>query len=300
MFINDPANREAEFGERSWAWYPLDMVGSKHRPLRGRGLRSFTKKHRVSSDRHGGVLENGPTGKIRRWYDDEGRLHREDGPAVLYENGTQIWWHHGKVHRADDLPAVLRVEGTQEWYYQGERHRDNDQPAMVTAGGRKMWYQHGQLHRDDDPAIIYEDGTEAWYTHGGLHRIGAPAVIYSSHSGRLYYEHETTDRLWVADTAGEEWWVDGRCHRAGDDPAKSWENGMQEWWIDGQHHRVDGPAVIYPNGKQEWYYHGVQNASQEDLTKFHQELVKIHQVQKDFENNTRTDGLSDALLKPRE
>ena len=28
--------------------------------------------------------------------DDEGHLHREDGPAVVYQDGSSFWYHHGK------------------------------------------------------------------------------------------------------------------------------------------------------------------------------------------------------------
>ena len=29
------------------------------------------------------------------WRDDEGRLHREDGPAVEHANGSEKWYRHG-------------------------------------------------------------------------------------------------------------------------------------------------------------------------------------------------------------
>ena len=27
--------------------------------------------------------------------DKDGRFHREDGPAIIYSNGTREWWLHG-------------------------------------------------------------------------------------------------------------------------------------------------------------------------------------------------------------
>ena len=30
------------------------------------------------------------------WYDNQGRLHRRDGPAIEYANGDTSWYLHGK------------------------------------------------------------------------------------------------------------------------------------------------------------------------------------------------------------
>lgn len=35
-----------------------------------------------------------------RWYKNE-VLHREDGPAVFYSNGSKSWWLNGKCYRED-------------------------------------------------------------------------------------------------------------------------------------------------------------------------------------------------------
>ncbi len=36
----------------------------------------------------------------------DNKLHREDGPAVIYPDGTEIWWYEGETHR-EDGPAVI-------------------------------------------------------------------------------------------------------------------------------------------------------------------------------------------------
>lgn len=43
------------------------------------------------------------------------QLHRIDGPACAYPNGTQMWGQYGKLHRIDG-PAVVWGDGTYEWY----------------------------------------------------------------------------------------------------------------------------------------------------------------------------------------
>jgi hypothetical protein len=33
------------------------------------------------------------------YYNEDGKLHREDGPAAEYGDGTKEWWINGKRHR---------------------------------------------------------------------------------------------------------------------------------------------------------------------------------------------------------
>jgi hypothetical protein len=75
------------------------------------------------------------------YLDDESNLHREDGPAIEYDDGSKEWYQHGKLHRLDG-PAV-------EW-----------------ADGGKCWYQNDKLHRLDGPAIDLKSGSKRWYFHG--------------------------------------------------------------------------------------------------------------------------------------
>jgi hypothetical protein len=71
-----------------------------------------------------------------------GKLHREDGPAVEWADGDKSWWLNGKRHR-EDGPAVVYATGTKVWYVNGLRHRE-DGPAVEWADGRKSWYLDGQ------------------------------------------------------------------------------------------------------------------------------------------------------------
>lgn len=75
------------------------------------------------------------------WYKD-GRLHREDGPAVEMLDGTKHWWVDGKRHRLDG-PAVEWVDGTKQWFVNDRRHRLVG-PAIEYPNGRKVWYVDGQ------------------------------------------------------------------------------------------------------------------------------------------------------------
>lgn len=48
------------------------------------------------------------------------KLHRLDGPAVIWADGTQMYYVDGKRHRTDG-PAVIWANGTQEYYVDGKR-----------------------------------------------------------------------------------------------------------------------------------------------------------------------------------
>jgi len=81
---------------------------------------------------------------IRFWYlPSKGKdyLHRLDGPAVEWSDGTKEWWVDGKRHRLDG-PAIEDSDGTKVWYVHGERHR-LDGPAAEFADGSNHWYVDG-------------------------------------------------------------------------------------------------------------------------------------------------------------
>ena len=54
----------------------------------------------------------------KRWYKNIG-LHREDGPAVVYSDGSQIWLVDNNIHR-EDGPAIIHSNGTHKWYVNGK------------------------------------------------------------------------------------------------------------------------------------------------------------------------------------
>ncbi len=79
--------------------------------------------------------------KTIRWFNDKGELHRLDGPAVEF------------------------ADGSKEWYVDDKRHR-LDGPAFEWSDGSKVWYVNGKCHRLDGPAIEYVDGDKEWYVDG--------------------------------------------------------------------------------------------------------------------------------------
>ena len=57
------------------------------------------------------------------WIDRNGdpiseKLHREDGPAVEYADGTKYWYRNGELHRVDG-PVIEYSTGDTYWYLNG-------------------------------------------------------------------------------------------------------------------------------------------------------------------------------------
>jgi len=50
---------------------------------------------------------------------DNNTLHRLDGPAIEYDDGTKKWMVDGKLHRLDG-PAIEYNNGTKKWWIGGE------------------------------------------------------------------------------------------------------------------------------------------------------------------------------------
>lgn len=48
-----------------------------------------------------------------------GRLHREDGPAIKWPDGSRVWYLYGNIHR-ETGPAVEWSNGTRMWYVDGK------------------------------------------------------------------------------------------------------------------------------------------------------------------------------------
>jgi len=53
------------------------------------------------------------------------KLHREDGPAIEWADGTKKWCRNGQKHR-EDGPAVERADGYKEWWLNGEQYTEEE------------------------------------------------------------------------------------------------------------------------------------------------------------------------------
>lgn len=88
----------------------------------------------VETTHDGSILHFKVTGRTRR-------LHNPDGPAVIDPRGifggARKWYRHGKLHR-DDGPAIMWGDGDWDYYQNGKRHR-LDGPASLRQDGIQVW-----------------------------------------------------------------------------------------------------------------------------------------------------------------
>ncbi len=64
------------------------------------------------------------------YYDEEGRFHNADGPAVILKSGFTSYMIHGKFHR-EDGPAIMYVSGEIGYYLDGIEYTE-DEHRMLT------------------------------------------------------------------------------------------------------------------------------------------------------------------------
>jgi hypothetical protein len=174
----------------------------------------LANKYRIEQRSDGGTITFNPENTTYR--NKNTQLHRLDGPAIEYSDGTKEWHQNDQLHRTDG-PAIEFVNGTKKWYQNGKRHR-TDGPAVEYPNGTKEWHQNNQLHRTDGPAIEWADGAKDWYQNGNLHRLDGPALEYSN--GTKY------------------WFQNGKTHRT-DGPAVEHADGSKYWYIEGRQFKED-------------------------------------------------------------
>ena len=70
-------------------------------------------------------------------------------PTVIIqaETGTQFWYINCKLHR-EDGPAAIWEGGIGEWYINGKHHRENG-PAVIYPDGSQYWYNNGHDITDE-------------------------------------------------------------------------------------------------------------------------------------------------------
>jgi len=165
------------------------------------------------------ILEN-----FKKFINEEVDAATEQEPVYDEITGSKMWKLNGKLHR-EDGPAVVGPKGLKEWYLNGKRHRE-DGPAVIKGDGSKYWFLNGELHREDGPAIVKADGPHAgyhggkkeWFLKGKRHRVDGPAMELPA--------------------GYKEWWVNGIRHRE-DGPAIQPAPGSRlkkKWYLNGEYY----------------------------------------------------------------
>ena len=133
----------------------------------------------------------------KKWKNEEGQPHREDGPAYVGLDGYKEWLVNGSLHRVDG-PAIEYASGTKRHWIEGKALTEEEfqnhpksthWPKMtVAANGTKQWRnERGEYHRIDAPAFETVEGHKEWFIDNKLHRVDGPAIEYSFDGRKEYW-----------------------------------------------------------------------------------------------------------------
>lgn len=50
--------------------------------------------------------------------DDRTVIHREDGPAITWDDGARFWYYDGVNHN-ENGPSAIYADGSMHWHYHG-------------------------------------------------------------------------------------------------------------------------------------------------------------------------------------
>jgi hypothetical protein len=62
---------------------------------------------------------------------EQGQLHRTDGPAIEWNDGSKEWYINGKRHR-EDGPAIEFDGDHKSWYLNGKKYSEQDWLHEIT------------------------------------------------------------------------------------------------------------------------------------------------------------------------
>jgi hypothetical protein len=124
------------------------------------------------------------TGNGEFHYDDNGLIHRDDGPAIIYCGKFKYFYQHGKLYKDGKIVEFLQNMqfkinefGEQLWY-----NDENKLNYKINIDG-EYWYDNdGEWHNEFGPARILSNGTSFWCIHGKMHRLDGPAIEYADGS----------------------------------------------------------------------------------------------------------------------
>ena len=97
-------------------------------------------------------------GEYKMYYKDPNLriVHRVDGPAIEYADGSEAWYLNNQLHRVGGPAITLSLTSNKPFYTM----------EIALHAGDKAWYQNNYLHRTDGPAVERHNGQKLWYING--------------------------------------------------------------------------------------------------------------------------------------
>lgn len=169
------------------------------------------------------------------YYRLKGRLHREEGPAVVYSTGGDCYYRHGSLHR-EEGPALSDWMSSQH-YERGMRHRDpREGPAVYSSTFPIFEYWvNGLLHREEGPAVMRIDRARH-LTYPGYAEKGCKYLIEYYRGGKLHRDPSEGPASHRADLPTEyfAYYWEGKLHRDPNEGPARREGDVSEYYWRGR------------------------------------------------------------------
>jgi hypothetical protein len=63
-------------------------------------------------------------------YHLNGRLHRDNGPAIIYNDGSEYWFQYDRLHNTNG-PAIILPFGMKRYYINDKQYSLNDYKLII-------------------------------------------------------------------------------------------------------------------------------------------------------------------------
>lgn len=78
------------------------------------------------------------------WLNGEPHRNPKNGPAVVWADEYKAWHYKGKRHR-DEGPAIIYPDGTKKYFVNGSLHRNpKEGPAVERTNGQNEYWEYGK------------------------------------------------------------------------------------------------------------------------------------------------------------
>lgn len=138
--------------------------------------------------RHAAHETNAKNGNSKRWFKN-GVLHREDGPAVVWDNGSCHYWLNGKNLSQKEWAALIKQSKENQF----EKELKKEFPLVVA-----NWDEVKNITRQGDSVILEcNDGVKEYWSkkYQNLHRMDGPAVIGADKIEEYYIQGKKYTKL---------------------------------------------------------------------------------------------------------
>ena len=213
----------------------------------------------------------------------DGRLHSNEGPAIVHPDGTKEYYREGQLHRGNDLPAIEYSNGKKEYYRYGKQVPPPEM-EKAHAGGKeqtgenRLEYKNGQYHVNDRPVEDRNTINGRFVREGG-------GDIEQYKNGKLHSEGEKPS---VEKQDGTKMW-----HKEGELQKIERPNGEKLHFENGKMVQAPEAEKAIADGKEQTFSYGPQMKAGDlpiDSRNLHKDMVNAHEGKRRQEMQSKLDG----------